>query len=126
MWLFLVPVADGDDPDRRCLRDSRAGALRRWGRLAPHLGVDQVRPRRLSLAAKLGLVPLGLGGVLDHHRLVEPLLLDIAAEASVVDDPRFGRRMEAAGAWCAEATSAASRLRTPLPLVDGAFFSPDS
>ena len=32
--------------------------------------------------------------------------------------------MEAAGAWCAEATSAASRLRTPLPLVDGAFFSP--
>jgi len=96
---------------------------RRWGRLAPHLGVDQVRPRRLSLAAKLGLVPLGLGGVLDHHRLVEPLLLDIAAEAAVVDDPRFGRRMEAAGAWCAEATSAASRLRTPLPLVDGAFFS---
>jgi hypothetical protein len=72
------------------------------------------------------LVPLGLGGVLDHHRLVEPLLLDIAAEAAVVDDPRFGRRMEAAGAWCAEATSAASRLRTPLPLVDGAFFSPDS
>ena len=32
------------------------------------------------LAAKLGLVPLGLGGVLGHHRLVEPLL-DIAAEA---------------------------------------------
>ena len=81
---------------------------------------------KVSLAAKLGLVPLGLGGVLDHHRLVEPLLLDIAAEAAVVDDPRFGRRMEAAGAWCAEATSAASRLRTPLPLVDGAFFSPYS
>ena len=80
MWLFLVPVVDGDDPDRRCLTDSRAGALRRWGRLAPHRGIGQVRPRRLSLAAKLGLVPLGLGGVLGHHRLVEPLL-DIAAEA---------------------------------------------
>src|SRR6476620_10075299 len=119
-------VDSSSSRDTRCMRDSRAGALRRWGRLAPHLGVDQVRPRRLSLAAKLGLVPLGLGGVLDHHQLVEPLLLDIAAEAAVVDDPRFGRRMEAAGAWCAEATSAASRLRTPLPLVDGAFFSPDS
>ncbi|MDT5313784.1 MAG: hypothetical protein QOE74_2804, partial [Mycobacterium sp.] len=29
---------------------------------------------------EFGLVPLSLGGVLGHHRLVEPLL-DIAAEA---------------------------------------------
>jgi hypothetical protein len=33
-----------------------------------------------SLAAEFGLVPLSLGGVLSHQRLVEPLL-DIAAEA---------------------------------------------
>src|SRR6185436_3847085 len=38
MWLFVVPVADGDDPDRRCLTDSRARALRQWGWLAPHHG----------------------------------------------------------------------------------------
>ena len=47
-------------------------------RPAPWMG--QVRTRRLSLAAQLGLVALGLGGVLGHHRLVEPLL-DIAAES---------------------------------------------
>src|SRR5690606_6319741 len=34
----------------------------------------------LPLAAELGLVPLVLGGVLGHRRLVEPLL-DVAAEA---------------------------------------------
>ena len=37
-------------------------------------------PEGLSLPAEFGLVPLSLGGVLGHHRLVEPLL-DIAAEA---------------------------------------------
>ena len=46
---------------------------------APGLSV-RYGPQGLSLAAKLGLVPLSLGGVLGHHRLVEPLL-DIAAEA---------------------------------------------
>src|SRR5271165_6393911 len=35
--LFLVPVADGDDPDRRCLRDSRTSGLRGWGWLTRSL-----------------------------------------------------------------------------------------
>jgi hypothetical protein len=45
-----------------------------------HRSIGQVRPRRLFLAAEFGLVPLSLGGVLGHDRLVEPFL-DIAAEA---------------------------------------------
>jgi hypothetical protein len=45
-----------------------------------HRSTGHVRRLRLSLAAELGLVPLGLGGVLGHRRPVEPLL-DITAEA---------------------------------------------
>jgi hypothetical protein len=47
-------------------------------------------PEGLSLAAQLGLVPLSLGGVLGHHRLVEPLL-DIAAKVSFPTTVRAGR-----------------------------------
>ena len=64
-------------------------------------------PRRSSLAAKLGLAPLGLGGVLGHHRLVEPLL-DIAAEAVTPGDTTLP---EIAKVVC----SSAREIRTSRP-----------
>jgi hypothetical protein len=51
--LFLVAVADGDDPDRRCLRDSRVSDLRGWGWLAPQLGL-QFGPRLRAHAYATG------------------------------------------------------------------------
>ena len=38
--LFLVAVVDGDDPERRCLRDSRTSDRPGWGWLAPQLGLQ--------------------------------------------------------------------------------------
>jgi len=64
---LIWDVVKARHPNSRAARPQRAS----W----PAAG-----PGRLSLAAELGLVPLGLCGVLGHRRLVEPLL-DIAAEA---------------------------------------------